>query len=30
MKLEPFDLQPKQCDLRPVVVEFFDKHLRKK
>jgi acetyl esterase/lipase len=25
-----FDLQPKQRDLRPVVVEFLDKHLRKK
>ena len=25
-----FDLQPKQRDWRPVVVEFFDKHLKKK
>jgi dipeptidyl aminopeptidase/acylaminoacyl peptidase len=25
-----FHLQPKQKDLRPIVVEFFDKHLKGK
>ena len=25
-----FDLQPKQRDLRPIVVDFFDRHLKKK